>query len=127
VTFRGTNDGGDLAIPATGAYLEFGTLVHRRCHDTAMGRLQRAGDAAAARRVQLTVPAYFAVPVAEPPRTRVVVVHEAPHITSPTEGSVTGYRSLADPFELRVDLRAPPSPVSAPASRAAVHSLICEW
>jgi len=99
VTFRGTNDGGDLAISATGAYLEFETLVHRRCHDTAMGRLQRAGDAAAARRVQLTVPAYFAVPVAEPPRTRVVVVHEAPHITSPTEGSSTDADDLKEIVE----------------------------
>ena len=45
--------------------------------------LQRLG-------AQLTVPAYFAVPVAEPPWTRVVVVHEAPHMTSPTEGSRYG-------------------------------------
>src|ERR1035437_6637691 len=39
----------------------------------------------------------------------------------------TSPRSLADPFELRVDVGAPPSPVRAPASRAEVHSLIWEW
>ena len=34
---------------------------------------------------------------------------------------------LVDPFEAVDDLRASPSPETAPASRAAVHSLMWEW
>jgi hypothetical protein len=82
----GTNDGGDLAIPAASSYPEFETLVHgvttqRWDASNVRETLQRLGTPSPCRPTSR-------FPSLSRPWTR-VAVHEAPHMTSPTEGSAT--------------------------------------